>query len=107
METTEKSESILFPQTKLGKFAFGLGILTLVVLLLTFINSGLAKPMAENLLGFVVFLGIGAAIAALIIGLIAIIKQKERSIVVFLMSAVGLAAFVWMVVNIIKDIVAK
>ena len=107
MESSENQKSILFPQSKLGKFAFGLGILTLVVLLLTFINSGLAKPMSENLLGFLVFLGIGAAIAALVLGLIAIIKQKERSITVFLMSVVGLAAFVWMAVNIIKDLVAK
>ena len=107
MDTGESPKSILFPQSKLGKFALGLGILTLIVLLLTFINSGLAKPMTENLLGFLVFLGIGAAIAALVLGLISIIKHKERSIAVFLMSAVGLAAFIWMLVNIIKDLVAK
>ncbi len=107
MDTSENPKSILFPQSKLGKFAFGLGLLTLAVLLLTFINSGLAKPMSENLLGFLVFLGIGAAIAALVLGLIAIIKHKERSISVFLMSTIGLAAFVWMLVNIIKDLVAK
>ena len=107
MDANENPKSILFPQSKLGKFAFGLGLLTLVVLSLTFINSGLAKPMSENLLGFLVFLGIGGAIAALVLGLIAIIKHKERSIAVFLMSAVGLAAFIWMVVNIIKDLVAK
>lgn len=93
------------PQSKHGKVAFGLGISTLLILLLTLINSGLAKPMSENLLGFVVFLGIVTAIAALIFGLLAIIKQKERSILVFLMSLIGLATFVWMIVMIIKDIV--
>ncbi len=61
--------------------------------------------MSENLLGFVVFLGIVTAIAALIFGLLAIIKQKECSILVFLMSLIGLATFVWMIVMIIKDIV--
>ncbi len=93
------------PQSKHGKVAFGLGISTLLILLLALINSGLAKPMSENLLGFVVFLGIVTAIAALIFGLLAIIKQKERSILVFLMSLIGLATFVWMIVMIIKDIV--
>ena len=93
------------PQSKHGKVAFGLGISTLLILLLALINSGLAKPMSENLLGFVVFLGIVTAIAALIFGLLAIIKQKERSVVVFLMTLIGLATFVWMIVMIIKDIV--
>lgn len=105
MEQEETSKIYLLPHTKPGKFAYGLGIFTLAILLLALINSGLAKPMAENLLGFVVFIGICAALIALIVGLISIIKHKERSIVVFLMSAVGLAAFVWVFVMIIKDIV--
>ena len=105
MEDIETKKINFLPQSKLGKFAFGLGILVLLLMLLAFINTGLAKPMPENLLGFVVFLTIGAAIAALIIGLIAIIKQKERAIVVFIMTAIGLSAFVWLVANIIKDLV--
>ena len=105
METSEDKKASILPQSKHGKVAFGLGISTLLILLLALINSGLAKPMSENLLGFVVFLGIVTAIAALIFGLLAIIKQKERSILVFLMSLIGLATFVWMIVMIIKDIV--
>ncbi len=105
METSEDKKVSILPQSKHGKVAFGLGISTLLILLLALINSGLAKPMSENLLGFVVFLGIVTAIAALIFGLLAIIKQKERSVVVFLMTLIGLATFAWMIVMIIKDIV--
>ena len=105
MEPEERSKITLMPVSKLGKFAFGLGFLTLLLLLLAVINSGLINPMSPNLLGFVVFIGVGASIIALITGLIAIIKQKERSILVFLMSLIGLATFVWMIVMIIKDIV--
>ncbi|HHV04934.1 MAG TPA: hypothetical protein PKI51_03720 [Anaerolineaceae bacterium] len=105
MDDVNNKKFNLLPQTKLGKFAFGLGIFTLIILLLALINSGLINPMSDNLLGFLVFLGTLAALVAFVLGLIAIFKQKERALLVYLMSALGLATFAWLIVMIIKDIV--
>ena len=103
METPTKKKIKFFPQTRLGKISLASGLITLILLLISYINSGLIKPMSANLLGFVVFAGIALAIVALICALIAIIKHKDHTIALYLMAAIGIAALAYIITMIIKD----
>ena len=92
------------PKTKLGKWSVGL-IIAFFLLLATgvtvvsvFKQEG-GKTFFDNLWISIPMLGAGAsAIAAFITGIIAVIKQKERSILVILGALIGLLVL-WFVVG--------
>ena len=83
---------IIKPKTKLGKWSAGLNILFLIIILVSIISVLVLK-----ILNFddhwwdvtvpVVFL---ASITAFVIGIIAIIKRKEHSFLVYLSILIGL-----------------
>jgi len=89
------------PKTKLGKWSV---VLIPVMFLLFFIGFSLADSLYESVpagdtifkdiigrpaLAISMLVGFGAGIAALVIGLISIIKQKERALLVYLSTLVG------------------
>lgn len=92
------------PETKVGKWAVGL-IVAFFLLLATgmivvsvFKQEG-GETFLDNLWISIPMLGAGAAaIAALITGVIGIIKSKERSILVFIASLTGLLVL-WFVLG--------
>jgi len=89
------------PKTNLGKWSIGL-ILAMFVLI--FIGSSLTDSLYESVpaggtilkdiisrpaLAISMLVGFGAGISALVTGLISIIKQKERALLVYLSTLVG------------------
>ena len=102
------------PKTKLGKWSFGL-ILTMPLLFFigtSFTNSLyasvpaggtiLADIASRPALALTMLLGFASGISAFFTGLIAIIKQKERAILVYIATIVGAA----LIIFIISEIVA-
>ncbi|OGY27314.1 MAG: hypothetical protein A2Z42_03635 [Candidatus Woykebacteria bacterium RBG_19FT_COMBO_43_10] len=94
----------LLPKTTLGKWSVGL-IIAFFLLLATgiavvsvFKQEG-GETFFDNLWISIPMLGAGAAaIAAFIVGIIAIIKNKERSILVIIAALIGLLVS-WFVVG--------
>ena len=94
----------LLPKTKLGKWSVGL-IVAFFLLLATgmFVVSVLGQSGGEtffdNPVISIPMLGGGAsAIMAFLTGIVAIIKDKERAILVFLASLIGLLVL-WFIVG--------
>jgi hypothetical protein len=82
------------PKTKLGKWSIGLIIifflLVAMCLILMALGQGVGDTFFSNLiLGIPGFLAGVSVISAFIIGLVSIIKSRERSILVFLAMAIG------------------
>ena len=89
------------PKTNLGKWSVGL-ILAMVILF--FIGTSLPDILYESapasntllddivnrpLLAFSMLAGVGSGISALITGLVAVLKRKERAVLVFVSTLVG------------------
>ena len=89
------------PKTNLGKWSIGL-ILTMFILFV--FGTSLADSLYESVpaggtiladivsrpaLAISMLVGFGAGISALVTGLISIIKQKERALLVYLSTLVG------------------
>jgi hypothetical protein len=89
-------KSALLPTTTLGKWSTGLGIsligffiLSFAIIILGHQTGG--ETFLDNLyIAVPMFLAGLSGIGALITGVICIFKYKERSVLVFLASAVGL-----------------
>jgi len=96
-------------KTKLGKWSIGL---ILIMFVLFFIGSSLTDTLYDSVpaggtifadivnrpaLALSMLTGFGAGISALITGLISIIKQKERSFLVFLSTLVGAALTLFLI----------
>jgi hypothetical protein len=82
------------PKSTLGRWSIGLAIavITLFVLAQGILGSGPDYDMALAVTLTTILIGI--AIAAFVTGLVGIIKSKERSIFVFLTTAIGLYAMI-------------
>ena len=97
------------PKTNLGKWSVGLilGMFLLFFVGMSFTNSlyetvsaggTIIKDIGQRpALALSMLAGFGAGIAALITGLIAIIKQKERVILVYLSTLVGAALTLFLI----------
>lgn len=91
------------PKTKLGKWCVGLGALFVALfgLFQVLVGSGQrgGETFADNLLLSIPMLLAGASIIlAFFLGLVAIVKFRERSPLVFVTSLIGLLAL-WLVVG--------
>jgi hypothetical protein len=84
----------ILPNTIPGKWSVGLALAFFVIPIL----ADFVLHPANGLFDFIrattweMFVSIGAGLAGLVTGLIAVIRHKERSILVFLAIAVGLVA---------------
>jgi nitrate reductase gamma subunit len=89
-------KSSLLPTTTLGKWSMGLGISLILFFILSFAIVILGhqtggETFLDNLyIAVPMFLAGISGIAALIAGIIGILRYKERSALVFLSAAVGL-----------------
>jgi hypothetical protein len=96
-----KSPWIIMPKTRLGKWSVGL---IAAMLLLLIIGTSLASSLyrsapagdtlladtaARPALALTMLAGMAAGISAFITGLLAIIRQKERALLVYVSSAIG------------------
>ena len=92
---------VLIPQTKLGKWSLGLIV---VMPILFFIGSSFTNSLYKSVsagstiwedivkrpaLALTMLAGMGAGILAFIVGLVAIIKQKERALPVYIATSIG------------------
>ena len=103
----------LMPKTILGKWSVGL-ILAMFVLLI--IGFSLANSVYESVpsgetifrdiinrpaLAISMLAGFGAGITAFVIGLITIIKQKERAVLVFVSTIIGFGLTLFLIAEFI------
>jgi tellurite resistance protein TehA-like permease len=88
----------LLPKTKLGKWSLGLIIAGLVLYGIFFIVVSLGYRGGETfgikdvIPASPMILMVLAAIASMVVGIISVIKSKERSIIVFITIVIGLFA---------------
>lgn len=97
------------PKTKLGKWSV---VLIPIMFLLFYAGSSLTHSLYESisagntlfedlvnrpLLASSMLLGFGAGISGFVTGLIGIIKQKERSVFVFISTIIGAALIVFLI----------
>jgi len=91
------------PKTDLGKWSVGL---VLVMFVLFIVGSSFTNSLYESIpagdsifadiikrpaLAISMLIGFGAGISALVLGLISLIKQRERAVLVFASTLVGAA----------------
>jgi len=97
------------PKTNCGKWSVGLIFMMFVLL---FVGSSLTNTLYESItagdtifadiisrpaLALSMLAGFGAGISALVTGLISIIKQKERAVLVFVSTLVGAALTLFLI----------
>lgn len=97
----------ILPQTKLGKVAGILMLIFLGLMITAQIIVTLQAPrndltVFDNLLLAInMLIAFLAAISAFIVGLISIIKQQERSVLVFIITFIGLMILLFLIGEVI------
>jgi hypothetical protein len=101
------------PKTKLGKWSI---ILIPAMVILIFVGTSLANSLYESvpagdtffediitrpLLAISMLVGFGSGISAFVTGLISIIKQKERAVLVFISTLIGAVVTFFVITQII------
>lgn len=101
-----------FPKTRSGKWSVLLFIAFMVLALSGGMISKVQKntieypnPINSPLLGTIIYLMFSAAIMASLAGLKAILKNNERSVLVYLSTPLGLAFFIGIVMLIIGNLI--
>src|SRR3989344_7112161 len=101
---SKKLESVIMPRTKLGKWSVGLAVAFFFLLatgIFVILRQGprADETFFDNPVASIPMLGAGAAgITAFLTGIISIIKHKERSVLVFVVTAIGLLVL-WFVLG--------
>ncbi|WP_107996061.1 hypothetical protein [Trichococcus paludicola] len=102
----------IVPKTQKGKWAVGLFVAFLVLGIAGNLISNSTgntieypNPINSPLLGSVIYLAFTAAIVASIMGILAVKKDHERSILVFLLIPIGLFFFVAIVGFLIANLI--
>lgn len=97
-----------FPKTLAGKWATGMFIVFAVLAVVGGMISKITgnsmeypNPLNSPLLGTAIYLMFAAAITASVVGLIAVRKYKERSVLVYISIPLGLFYFVGIVILLI------
>lgn len=80
------------PSSVPGKWAAGLGISALLVFLFLLLLAGKLVHLPDLVMVFFVAFSILASFAALILGSIAVIKHRDRSLLVFISILIGLVS---------------
>ena len=78
------------PKSPLGKWSVGLGVAYILFFVLSEVILGPGPNYNTALAVALTIVDTSIAVAAFVTGLISIIKSKERSILVFLTTAIGL-----------------
>jgi hypothetical protein len=89
----QRQKFLSFPRTRLGKWSAGLAATFLVLFLLNsvlFVSGLVRLPMQETWGPFYALLMVGCGLAAGIVGLTAVLRQRERSWAVWLAILPGL-----------------
>jgi hypothetical protein len=91
---------ILKPQTKLGKWSVWLNAFFLIIIITSVILVKVLGVLSYDDLWWDVAVNVFlASIAAFILGLIAIIKKKERSVLVYASVILGLLAILFILLH--------
>ncbi len=88
----------ILPQSRLGKWSVGLAVAFIALMTLPWFLSRIISERIGIPFGFT--FGISAilsGIAALVTGLISVLKQRERAVLVFLAMLMGLFALVFII----------
>jgi integral membrane sensor domain MASE1 len=91
------------PQTILGKWSAGLIISFILLILLANVVVQVQGPRADQtffsnpLVSLPMFLALGCAISSFVTGLLAVFREKERGIAVFLATFIGLLVLFFVV----------
>ncbi len=96
----------ILPKTKLGKWSVGLIIAFFALLLFTAIvvigllnQDGSQVNVNKTLVSVPVLCAVLSAVAAFITGILSIRKHKERSILVFASTAIGLLLILYQIIS--------
>ena len=90
------------PKSRLATWSVGLGIYSLLVFIFGYIFAELLKVIiSEILITIAGASSVIASIIAFIAGIIAVIKNKERSVLVFLAILIGLVVLAFIFGNIL------
>ncbi len=88
----------ILPKTRLGKWSFWLAIAFVVLMMAPWFLSRIISQTIGIPFGFSFgMLSILSGIAALVTGIISTLKQKERSLLVFLAIIIGFFALVFII----------
>jgi hypothetical protein len=87
----------ILPKTPLGRWSVVLGVVWILLLVLSEVILGPGPDYNMALAYTLSIIDMGIAAAAFITGLISILKNKERSILVFLTTAIGLYGLIGVV----------
>jgi membrane associated rhomboid family serine protease len=94
-EEMMKVRNSIWPKSLLGRWSAGLAIVFILLLVLSGVLTGLGG-VGPGPVGPILGVTFGTSgIAALVTGLISIIKGKERSLLVFVAVAVGLFVLIF------------
>lgn len=103
---------IIQPKTRTGKYSVVLFIVFILLATAAGIISSVQKntieyptPLNSPLLGTAIYLMFTAAIIASVIGLIAVRKNNERSILVYISIPLGIAFFIGILMLLIGNII--
>ena len=84
----------ILPKTHLGKWSVGLGVASILILIFRILASESNYNIALAITFTIVSVGISGA--AFVTGLISVIKNRERSLLVFVGILIGLwGALIW------------
>lgn len=93
----------LLPKTTLGKWSLAIILAGILFLVLFFMVVRLGYRGGDTLgvkdiaPASPMILALVSAIASMVVGIISIIKSRERSILIFLATAVGVIAFIFVI----------
>jgi len=103
----------VLPKTQKGKWSVGLFILFILLAISGGLISSITEdsieypnPINSPLLGTVIYLMFAAAIIASITGLTAILKDKEKALLVYLSIPLGIIYFIVIIAFLIANILA-
>lgn len=80
------------PSSRTGKWAAALGISALVVFLFLYLLAGSLVRLPDFVIVILAALCLIASLASLIVGITAVVKYRERGLLVFLALLIGLVS---------------
>jgi len=89
------------PKSRLGKWTVGFNILCILAFIFICIFGGILKVVSDIIIGIFGAISVSVSIIALITGIIAVIKNRERSVLIFWTILIGLFVSVILIGDII------